>query len=262
MFYAIDVVMSDYAMLLFQAGSASSLGHQDRRLNKQEPALFRFALRRHGCCVTQAADLARQHFKDSPNVTVVDDVPIDDGWTRDWGPSVRRISCFPCIVGILAQCNRLKAGTCSERLGSLCLMPWQPALPNAGCRANRASLVRRPEQLLHMMSHHFQRHRCVDRSALPRRRAASGLWQACTGTTTAMVRCALRSASVRCCAVPTGHQWTCSFSVLMPQYADLPKASRFRKGSAECMASLSVIRRHAEEAVGGAHHDAELGPRC
>jgi agmatine deiminase len=34
-----------------------------------------------------AADKARSYFKDSPNVTVVDDVPIDDGWTRDWGPS-------------------------------------------------------------------------------------------------------------------------------------------------------------------------------
>jgi agmatine deiminase len=38
----------------------------------------------------QAADKARSYFKDAPNVTVVDDVPIDDGWTRDWGPSVRR----------------------------------------------------------------------------------------------------------------------------------------------------------------------------
>ena len=37
----------------------------------------------------QAADKARSYFKDAPNVTVVDDVPIDDGWTRDWGPSVR-----------------------------------------------------------------------------------------------------------------------------------------------------------------------------
>lgn len=36
----------------------------------------------------QAADVARQHFQDAANVTVVDDVPIDDGWTRDWGPSV------------------------------------------------------------------------------------------------------------------------------------------------------------------------------
>lgn len=38
----------------------------------------------------QAADLARQFFKDSDNVTVVDDIPIDDGWTRDWGPTVRQ----------------------------------------------------------------------------------------------------------------------------------------------------------------------------
>jgi agmatine/peptidylarginine deiminase len=30
---------------------------------------------------------ARKVFEDSPNVTVVE-VPINDGWTRDWGPSV------------------------------------------------------------------------------------------------------------------------------------------------------------------------------
>lgn len=44
----------------------------------------------------QAADKARSYFKDAPNVTVVDDVPIDDGWTRDWGPSVRGAPCDSC----------------------------------------------------------------------------------------------------------------------------------------------------------------------
>ena len=35
----------------------------------------------------EAAANARKVFEDSPNVTVVE-VPINDGWTRDWGPSV------------------------------------------------------------------------------------------------------------------------------------------------------------------------------
>lgn len=43
----------------------------------------------------QAADKARDYFKNSPNVTVVDDIPIDDGWTRDWGPTVR------CCLSVL-----------------------------------------------------------------------------------------------------------------------------------------------------------------
>lgn len=32
------------------------------------------------------ADLARSYFTDAPNVEVVE-IPIEDGWTRDWGPS-------------------------------------------------------------------------------------------------------------------------------------------------------------------------------
>lgn len=35
----------------------------------------------------QSADTAREYLKDAPNVTVVE-LPINDGWTRDWGPSV------------------------------------------------------------------------------------------------------------------------------------------------------------------------------
>ena len=35
----------------------------------------------------QAAEVARSYFTDAPNVKVVE-VPIEDGWTRDWGPSV------------------------------------------------------------------------------------------------------------------------------------------------------------------------------
>ena len=33
--------------------------------------------------------MAREYFKDAPNVFVEDSIPINDGWTRDWGPSVR-----------------------------------------------------------------------------------------------------------------------------------------------------------------------------
>lgn len=39
------------------------------------------------CLVIQSAAIARDYFKDAPNVTVVE-MDIDDGWTRDWGPSV------------------------------------------------------------------------------------------------------------------------------------------------------------------------------
>ena len=35
----------------------------------------------------QDAELARSYFTDAPNVEVVE-IPIRDGWTRDWGPSV------------------------------------------------------------------------------------------------------------------------------------------------------------------------------
>jgi agmatine deiminase len=35
----------------------------------------------------QEADVARTYFTDAPNVEVVE-IPIKDGWTRDWGPSV------------------------------------------------------------------------------------------------------------------------------------------------------------------------------
>ena len=40
----------------------------------------------------EAAANARKVFEDAPNVNVVE-VPINDGWTRDWGPSVSHIRC-------------------------------------------------------------------------------------------------------------------------------------------------------------------------
>ena len=39
----------------------------------------------------QSADVARSYFEDAPNVEVVE-MPINDGWTRDWGPSVSNTS--------------------------------------------------------------------------------------------------------------------------------------------------------------------------
>jgi agmatine/peptidylarginine deiminase len=35
----------------------------------------------------QSAAGARAAFEDAPNVSVVE-IPINDGWARDWGPSV------------------------------------------------------------------------------------------------------------------------------------------------------------------------------
>lgn len=35
----------------------------------------------------QSAAEARAAFEDAPNVSVVE-IPINDGWARDWGPSV------------------------------------------------------------------------------------------------------------------------------------------------------------------------------
>lgn len=59
----------------------------------------------------QDAELARSYFKDAPNVEVVE-IPIRDGWTRDWGPSVSGVGgveirgrqCMP--VDALAVCNQ------------------------------------------------------------------------------------------------------------------------------------------------------------
>ncbi len=42
----------------------------------------------------QSAAEARSYFEDTPGVTVVE-IPINDGWARDWGPSV---SCIPSFL--------------------------------------------------------------------------------------------------------------------------------------------------------------------
>jgi len=46
----------------------------------------------------QSADEARKAFADAPNVTV-QEVPINDGWARDWGPSVRARPLHPPARG-------------------------------------------------------------------------------------------------------------------------------------------------------------------
>lgn len=72
---------------------------------------------------SQAADVARSHFQGASNVTVVDDVPIDDGWTRDWGPSVRARCCLPA----LALCCRAARCTACHRVELLSLEYIRPA---------------------------------------------------------------------------------------------------------------------------------------
>ena len=52
--------------------------------------------------ILQSADDARAAFVDAPNVAVVE-IPINDGWARDWGPSVSfttfvNIDCWACNV--------------------------------------------------------------------------------------------------------------------------------------------------------------------
>ena len=49
----------------------------------------------------EAAANAREVFKNDGNVNVVE-IPINDGWTRDWGPSVSpspscRLACAACV---------------------------------------------------------------------------------------------------------------------------------------------------------------------
>ena len=47
-----------------------------------------------GVLMLQSAAEARAAFEDAPNVSVVE-IPINDGWARDWGPSVRFAWCMP-----------------------------------------------------------------------------------------------------------------------------------------------------------------------
>ena len=56
----------------------------------------------------QAADVARGYFKDAPNVFVEDSIPINDGWTRDWGPTVR-FDLYPLVSVCVGADNFLSA---------------------------------------------------------------------------------------------------------------------------------------------------------
>ena len=56
-------------------------------------------------------ETAKAALADAPNVTVVP-VPINDGWARDWGPSVRH----PCF---LAPLQALAVPSSSVHVGGL-----------------------------------------------------------------------------------------------------------------------------------------------
>ncbi len=45
----------------------------------------------------QSAAEARSYFEDTPGVSVVE-IPINDGWARDWGPSVSSTPSFVSFV--------------------------------------------------------------------------------------------------------------------------------------------------------------------
>ena len=80
-------------------------------------------------------------FEDAPNVTVVE-VPINDGWARDWGPSVRLRAC-PCLRVLQLQRQQVQ----SLPLGWGCTHPVMQLfcmLPNhlyAVCRRTSPSLL-------------------------------------------------------------------------------------------------------------------------
>ncbi len=49
------------------------------------------------CLFMQSAAEARSYFEDTPGVSVVE-IPINDGWARDWGPSVSSTPSFVSFV--------------------------------------------------------------------------------------------------------------------------------------------------------------------
>ena len=53
------------------------------------------------CGGAQSVETAKSYLADAPNVTVVP-MEINDGWARDWGPSVRLPHIRPCCVGVSA----------------------------------------------------------------------------------------------------------------------------------------------------------------
>jgi agmatine/peptidylarginine deiminase len=60
------------------------------------------------CGGPQSVETAKSYLADAPNVTVVP-VEINDGWARDWGPSVCLPHVRPCCVGVSPrrQCRAL-----------------------------------------------------------------------------------------------------------------------------------------------------------
>ena len=51
----------------------------------------------------QSAAEARSYFEDTPGVTVVE-IPINDGWARDWGPSVSKQHTLVLVLCIPFSC--------------------------------------------------------------------------------------------------------------------------------------------------------------
>ena len=62
----------------------------------------------------QSAAEARSYFEDTPEVTVVE-VPINDGWARDWGPSVSITRLLLCFVFL----NEMTVSSSTDFFGRL-----------------------------------------------------------------------------------------------------------------------------------------------
>ena len=70
-------------------------------------------------CLQSAAE-ARSYFEDAPGVSVVE-IPINDGWARDWGPSVSALFCelTVCPGWTSQQTNGETISACQEPYLSL-----------------------------------------------------------------------------------------------------------------------------------------------
>lgn len=100
----------------------------------------------------QAADLARSHFQGASNVTVVDDVPIDDGWTRDWGPSVRAPACTGPLYRA-ARCNACHRVETPE-LGNASALQKFAFLRRHAIREDGWACMQTYAQCIHMIANH------------------------------------------------------------------------------------------------------------
>lgn len=97
-----------------------------------------------------AADVARSFFTDAPNVTVVDDIPINDGWTRDWGPScIAKTENGKRVVAGVCWDYDCYGGTLKKQLGEPTMMPdWE-----ADAAAGKLILERAGLEVFHSPLH-------------------------------------------------------------------------------------------------------------